>query len=87
MNITEKTGSLVGIEEVNDGDDLMIITQNGVTIRIAVNDIKQAGRVTMGVRLIKLKDGDQISAMAKVVDSDNDTPVTPLENEPELLDS
>ncbi len=61
LNITEKTGALVAMKNVTDVNDLMIINRSGLTIRMAVSDIKVAGRATQGVRLINIKDGDSIA--------------------------
>ena len=66
INITEKTGKLIAIKNVKDGDDLMIINKSGLTIRLHVDTIRVAGRATQGVRLIKLKDDDSIASVAKV---------------------
>jgi DNA gyrase subunit A len=66
INITEKTGALIAIKAVTDHDDLMIINRSGIIIRIAVADLRVVGRATQGVRLLKIKDGDQIAAVAKV---------------------
>ncbi len=66
LNITEKTGNLIAIKAVMDGDDLMIITQNGILIRMAVSDMRIMGRATQGVRLINLKENDKIAAVARV---------------------
>jgi len=66
INITEKTGKLIAIKNVKDGDDLMIINKSGLTIRLNVDTVRVAGRATQGVRLIKLKDGDSIASVAKV---------------------
>ncbi len=66
INITEKTGSLISIKNVNDDDDLMIINESGITIRLAVSSLRIMGRATQGVRLINIKDGDKIAAVAKV---------------------
>ncbi len=71
INITGKTGSLIAIKNVTDSNDLMIITQNGLTIRIAVEMIPVIGRAAQGVRIINLKPGDQIASVARV-DSDED---------------
>src|SRR5690554_6894311 len=60
LNITEKTGKLISIKSVSDDNDLMIITEYGLTIRLAVNSISLLGRATQGVRLINLKDDDSI---------------------------
>ncbi|MDG1993395.1 MAG: DNA gyrase subunit A, partial [Polaribacter sp.] len=66
LNITEKTGDLVAIKNVTDDDDLMIINKSGITIRMAVADLRVMGRATQGVRLINIKDSDSIAAVAKV---------------------
>jgi len=67
INITEKTGELIALKSVNDNDDLMIINKSGITIRLAVSDLRVMGRATQGVRLINLsKKGDSIAAVAKV---------------------
>lgn len=66
INITEKTGKLIAIKDVADTDDLMIICKSGITIRIAVSDLRVIGRATQGVRLINLKEGDAIAAVAKI---------------------
>jgi len=67
IKITDKTGLLVAIKNVTDDDDLMIINKSGITIRLAVKDLRVMGRATQGVRLINLKSGDSIAAVAKVV--------------------
>ena len=72
LNITEKTGKLVAIKNVTDEDDLMIINKSGLTIRMAVSDIRVAGRATQGVKLINIKDGDAIAAVSAVSKSDED---------------
>ncbi|MCE1273346.1 MAG: DNA gyrase subunit A [Chlorobiaceae bacterium] len=69
----EKIGNLVGLLDVNDEDDLIIITTNGIVIRQHVSDIRVLGRNTSGVRLIKLDSGDRISATARVPKSDDDS--------------
>ncbi len=66
INITAKTGRLIAIKNVSDENDLMIITQNGLTIRVAVKTIRVMGRAAQGVRIINLKDNDQIASVAKV---------------------
>ncbi len=71
INITEKTGKLIAIKNVKDGDDLMIINKSGLTIRLNVDTVRVAGRATQGVRLIKLKDGDSIASVAKVDRNDD----------------
>lgn len=67
INITEKTGNLVAIKEVIDTDDLMIINQSGITIRISVADLRVMGRATQGVKVIRLIEGDQISSVEKII--------------------
>ncbi len=66
INITEKTGKLIAVEAVTDKNDLMIINKSGITIRLSVSDVRLAGRATQGVRLINLRNGDTIAAVAKV---------------------
>lgn len=66
MNITEKTGNLVAIKAVTDTDDLMIINKSGIAIRMAVATLRVMGRATQGVKLIRLNDNDQISAVEKI---------------------
>lgn len=74
LNITDKTGDLVAIKNVTDEDDLMIINRSGLTIRMAVSDIRVAGRATQGVRLINIKEGDSIAAVSAVSRGEDDTP-------------
>ena len=66
LNITEKTGQLIAIQNVTDEDGLMIINKSGVAIRMAVNELRVMGRNTQGVKLINLKNNDEIAAIAKV---------------------
>jgi DNA gyrase subunit A len=66
INVTSKTGSLIAIKAVTDNDDLMIITKNGILIRLAVKDLRIMGRATQGVRLINLRGEDSIAAVAGV---------------------
>ena len=67
ISITEKTGDLVAIKNVDDSNGLMIINKSGIAIRMAVEDLRVMGRATQGVKLINIKDGDSIAAVAKVV--------------------
>ena len=78
ISITEKTGSLVSIKNVSDGDDLMIINKSGIAIRMEVSSLRVMGRATQGVKLINLKDADSIAAVAKVVLDEDD--VQDIEN-------
>ena len=80
LNITEKTGELVAMKNVTDENDLMIINRSGLTIRMAVADIKVAGRATQGVRLINIKDGDSIAAISAVNKTEEEVPQQPAEN-------
>ncbi len=72
ISITEKTGTLVSIKNVSDGDDLMIINKSGIAIRMEVLSLRVMGRATQGVRLINLKTNDSIAAVAKVLLDDED---------------
>ena len=72
LNITDKTGKLVAMKNVTDEDDLMIINRSGLTIRMAVSDIRVAGRATQGVKLINIKEGDSIAAVSVVSKSDEE---------------
>jgi DNA gyrase subunit A len=67
LNITEKTGALIAINNVTDADDLMIINKSGLTIRMMVSDLRVMGRATQGVRLINIKGTDSIAAVTKVL--------------------
>ena len=78
LNITEKTGNLIALKNVTDEDDLMIINKSGIAIRMSVKDLRVMGRATQGVRLIRIDEGDEIAAVAKVDIDAGD--------EPELLD-
>lgn len=75
INITEKTGPLISIKSVDESNDLMIITQSGLTIRMTVSNMRIIGRAAQGVRLINLKDGDKIASVA----------IVPTTEEPEEL--
>ena len=71
LNITEKTGRVVAIKNVNDDNDLMIINKSGITIRLAVSEVRIMGRATQGVRLINLsKKNDVIASVCKVMSSE-----------------
>ncbi|MFI5132092.1 MAG: DNA gyrase subunit A [Chitinophagales bacterium] len=68
INVTEKTGKLVGILDVDEKEDLMITCKSGVTIRMKVADISEQGRATQGVKLIRLDEGDEIAAITRLED-------------------
>lgn len=72
MNVTDKTGKLIALNDVVDDDDLMIINKSGVIIRMAMEEIKTTGRATQGVKLIKLGKDDEIAAVAKITIHDED---------------
>ncbi|HEY0072701.1 MAG TPA: DNA gyrase subunit A [Abditibacteriaceae bacterium] len=67
LKVTEKTGELVSLETVQEGDELMIITKKGVIIRQGIDNIRETGRVAQGVRLIRLGEGDEVAAVAKIL--------------------
>ena len=76
LNITDKTGNLVAIKEVNDNNDLMIITRAGIMIRISVADLRVMGRNTQGVKLIRLKnESDEISSVTKMTREPDEEPI------------
>jgi DNA gyrase subunit A len=72
INITDKTGYLVAIKEVIDSDDLMIINKSGITIRMAVSDLRVMGRATQGVKLIRLNEHDEISSVEVIHNLEED---------------
>jgi DNA gyrase subunit A len=72
ISVTEKTGNLVSIKNVSDTDDLMIINRSGIAIRLEVESLRVMGRATQGVRLINLREGDTIAAVAKVMHEDDE---------------
>ena len=83
LNISEKTGELVSIKNVDDSNDLMIINKSGITIRMAVEDLRVMGRATQGVKLINIKGKDSIAAVAKVM-REEDEEIDDLENGTEI---
>ena len=72
LRCNDKTGDLVAIEVVRPGDEMMIISRDGIIIRVNVNDISEQGRYAQGVRVIKLDDGDTVVDMAKVISKDEE---------------
>ena len=72
LAVTEKTGNLVAIKNVSDGDDLMIINRSGIAIRLGVDSLRVMGRATQGVRLINIKGDDSIAAVAKVMNDEDE---------------
>ncbi len=80
ISVTAKTGDLISIMSITDtSNDLMIITKNGITIRMKIADIREAGRATQGVRLIKINEGDEIAAVTKVMEADEEENLEELE--------
>lgn len=82
LNITEKTGKLLAIKNVTDEEDLMIITKSGVTIRMHIDGIRTMGRAAQGVRLINLKGGSEIAAVARVPRSEEEEEIIDGEDLP-----
>ena len=66
INVTDKTGELIALKNVTDENDLMVVNKSGITIRISVAELREMGRATQGVRIIKLREGDSIASVAKV---------------------
>lgn len=89
MNITEKTGKLVSIKDVTDKDELMIINKSGITIRLAVKDLRVIGRVTQGVRLINIGEKDEIASVAKIdyIEGSDDEDIIEGDENSENIDS
>jgi len=83
MRVTEKTGKMVSIMEVVDADDLIVITDKGVLMRQPVSHIRTIGRVTQGVKLVKLDDGTKISSISRVINDENPEEAPTLEEENE----
>jgi len=72
INVTDKTGSLVGILYVTEKEDLIITCKSGVTIRTGIQDIREAGRATQGVKLIRIDEGDEIAAISQIEEAEED---------------
>jgi DNA gyrase subunit A len=81
LNVTEKTGELISIKGVTDEEDLMIINKSGVMIRLHIAELRVMGRATQGVRLINLKNGDQIASVAKVPKSEVEADIETINGE------
>lgn len=84
LNVTDKTGALIAIKSVTDDDDLMIINKSGITIRMSVSELRVMGRATQGVRLINLRNGDEIAAVAKVEFSEDDEELLDINSDENL---
>ncbi len=87
INVTEKTGGLVGLLAVEEKDDLMITCKSGLTIRMKVEHIREAGRATQGVKLINLDNGDEIAAIARIQDQEDVEELTDEATVPETGDN
>lgn len=74
FKISQKTGRVISIKEVVDDDDLMLISNKGVLLRIHIGNIRATGRDTMGVRLMRLDSGDIVSDVARIIINENNTP-------------
>jgi DNA gyrase subunit A len=88
INVTDKTGGLVGILDVTGKEDLVITCKSGITIRTSVADIREAGRATQGVKLIRLDEGDEIAAISKIQEQEEALVLTEasIEAENEAID-
>lgn len=75
INVTEKTGSLVGILDVVESEDLLITCKSGIILRTSVKNIKEAGRATQGVKLIRLDEGDEIAAITKLDEQEEEAEI------------
>ncbi|UAY50660.1 DNA gyrase subunit A [Ferruginibacter albus] len=74
INVTDKTGSLVGLLDVSEKEDLMITCVSGITIRMSVASISEQGRATQGVKLIRVDEGDEIAAITKMDEKEEEEP-------------
>ncbi len=81
MKTTEKTGRVIGVHQVTDDDQLMMVTNNGKIIRLRVKDISTIGRNTQGVRLIEMEDGERVVAVARLAEKDDEDEVEGQEQE------
>ena len=86
INVTDKTGPLIGILDVTEKEDLMITCKSGVTIRTSIATIREAGRATQGVKLIRLDDGDEIAAITKLDEHDDEESIDVVANEAPIND-
>jgi len=91
IKASDRNGPVVAIKSIHDADELMMITQNGKVVRIAVRELRTIGRATQGVRVISLKPGDKLMAVAKVVPDDDENanqhelPLTPADPQQKLI--
>jgi DNA gyrase subunit A len=74
IKTTDRNGHVVGIKKANDGDEIMLMTEKGITIRLPVKDVSIIGRNAQGVRLVRLEDGDKLAAIATVIKEEEEAP-------------
>ena len=86
INVTEKTGKLIAMVNVSDDDELMIINKSGITIRMSLSALRNMGRATQGVKLISLRNGDKIAAVAKIQEKSEDETIVKPDELSENLD-
>jgi DNA gyrase subunit A len=87
INVTGKTGKLVGIMDVAEKEDLIITCKSGITIRMKVADISEQGRATQGVKLIRIDEGDEIAAITKIDVQDETEVITGHEESEDTTNS
>ncbi len=90
IKTTDRNGKVVGVKSVRDADELMLITSNGMIVRTGIEGIRNIGRATQGVRIMTLKDGDELVSIARVVTDESDQASLPLETDgaaPEPIDA
>ncbi|SJZ94428.1 DNA gyrase subunit A [Sediminibacterium ginsengisoli] len=83
ISVTEKTGDLVGILYVTEQEDLIITCKSGITIRTGIVDIREAGRATQGVKLIRIDEGDQIAAISQIEEQEEEAEIAETDGQPE----
>ena len=76
VKLTDKNGKVAAIRHVHEDDQVMMVSENGMLIRIKVNEISRYGRAAQGVRVIRLGDGDQVVSVARVVDNEEEDEMT-----------
>lgn len=86
INITEKTGKLIAIKDVNAGDELMIMNKSGITIRMSIDKMRIMGRATQGIRLIRLMEDDNIAAVAKIMSLATESDLEDEQSENEFIE-
>nr|MBP3258513.1 DNA gyrase subunit A [Bacilli bacterium] len=85
LNMTEKTGNIVSIKIIEDNQDLMIVTDSGIIIRLPLDQVSNTGRVTQGVKLINLKDNQKVSTVAIIEHADEEETVENVENTENII--